>query len=207
MNDITAEAPQQIGTIAPADQATLSALITTLRVRDAETELHCERVVSLSILIGRELGLDHDQMVSLKYGAQLHDIGKIGVPDAILRKPGRLTTEEWTTMRRHPSIGLQILSGIPFLHDASSVVAQHHERWDGKGYPDGLVGEEICANARIFTVVDAFDAMTNNRAYQLGKGIDAALDELQRCAGKQFDPEVVDAFIRMRKIWTNGLAA
>jgi HD-GYP domain-containing protein (c-di-GMP phosphodiesterase class II) len=172
-------------------------LAATLRVRDAETQGHSERVVRFSALLGRELNLNEKQLESLTYGSLLHDIGKIGVPDAILRKPGRLTEVEWSRMREHPLLGLQILSGIEFLEGASLVVAQHHERWDGTGYPFGLRGDEIDNNARIFAVADAFDAMTSERPYNLRKTFEAALEELQRCAGKQFDPEIVEAFTRI----------
>jgi HD-GYP domain-containing protein (c-di-GMP phosphodiesterase class II) len=184
------------------DQATLAALATTLRIRDAETQGHSERVVRFSLLLGRELGLNRDLMNSLRYGSLLHDIGKIGVPDAILRKPGRLTGEEWIKMREHPLLGLQILSGIEFLQAASLVVGQHHERWDGKGYPFGLRGAEIDRNARIFAVADAFDAMISNRVYSHARTFEAACAELKRSAGQQFDPEVVEAFIRIpRQEW------
>ena len=172
-------------------------LTATLRVRDAETQGHSERVVKFSSLLGHELNLNERQLESLTYGSLLHDIGKIGVPDAILRKPGRLTEVEWSRMRQHPLLGLQIVSGIESLEGASLVVAQHHERWDGTGYPFGLSGDEIDRNARIFAVADAFDAMTSERPYNLRKSFEAALEELQRCAGKQFDPEVVEAFTQI----------
>jgi len=179
------------------DQMTLGVLMQRLRTHDAETQGHSERVARFSLLLGFELGLKPAQMKALEYGALLHDIGKIGVPDAILRKPSRLTNVEWTTMRQHPLIGLRILSGIDFLKDASLVVVQHHERWDGRGYPFGLRGIEIDRNARIFAVADAFDAMISDRAYHAGKTFAAAAEELRRCAGHQFDPEVVQAFNRI----------
>ena len=170
------------------------ALASTLRVRDAETQGHSERVVKFSLMLGTKLGLSKPEMESLTYGSLLHDIGKIGVPDAILRKPGRLTQVEWIKMREHPLLGMQILKGIESLEGASLVVAQHHERWDGKGYPFGLRATEIDRNARIFAVADAFDAMTSDRVYQTRKSYEAALVELARCAGHQFDPDVIDAF-------------
>lgn len=179
------------------DHAILCALVARLRTRDAETLEHSERVVRLSLILGREFGLNSNEMRSLKYGSLLHDIGKIGVPDSILRKPGRLTSDEWNKMREHPLLGLKILSGIDFLRSASLVVVQHHERWDGKGYPFGLQGNEIDRNARIFAVADAFDAMTSERVYHAGKSFEAAAAELRRCAGRQFDPEVVEAFSRL----------
>jgi len=179
------------------DHAILCALVARLRLRDAETLEHSERVVRLSLMLGREFGLNSTKMKSLKYGSLLHDIGKIGVPDSILRKPGRLTSAEWNKMREHPLLGLQILSGIDFLLGASLVVGQHHERWDGNGYPYGLRGNEIDRNARIFAVADAFDAMTSDRVYHTGKSFEVAATELRRCSGQQFDPEVVEVFTHL----------
>jgi HD-GYP domain-containing protein (c-di-GMP phosphodiesterase class II) len=177
-----------------AEARIVLALASTLRVRDAETQGHSERVVKFSLMLGAKLGLSKPEMESLAYGSLLHDIGKIGVPDAILRKPGRLTQVEWIKMREHPLLGMQILKGIESLEGASLVVAQHHEHWDGNGYPFGLRSIEIDRNARIFAVSDAFDAMTSDRVYQKRKTYESALLELTRCAGHQFDPEVVEAF-------------
>jgi putative nucleotidyltransferase with HDIG domain len=179
------------------ERATVNALAATLRIRDIETQGHSERVVRFSSLLGRGLGLNRAQMKSLEYGSLLHDIGKIGIPDAILHKPGRLTTEEWTRMREHPLLGLSILRGVGFLQSASRVVVQHHERWDGKGYPYGLSGTEIDGNARIFAVADAFDAMISDRVYRAGRPFAEATEELRRRAGQQFDPEVVECFARI----------
>jgi HD-GYP domain-containing protein (c-di-GMP phosphodiesterase class II) len=138
-------------------------------------------------------------MKSLEFGSLLHDIGKIGVPDAILRKPAKLTSEEWIKMREHPLHGQQILREIRFLEGASRVVGQHHEKWDGSGYPLGLHGEEIDLNARIFAVADAFDAMTSDRVYRAGRSYEVAAAELERCGSQQFDPQVVAAFHRVPK--------
>jgi HD-GYP domain-containing protein (c-di-GMP phosphodiesterase class II) len=152
--------------------------------------------------LGREYGLDSGRMKSLEFGSLLHDIGKIGVPDLILRKPAKLTPEEWVLMREHPVHGQQILRGIQFLEGAAKVVAQHHEKWDGSGYPIGLKGEEIDVCARIFSVADAFDAITSNRVYRKGKPYHAAAKELDDWAGKQFDPLVVEAFHRVpQQVW------
>ena len=140
-----------------------------------------------------------EQMSALEFGSLLHDIGKIGVPDAILRKPAKLTEEEWVLMREHPLHGQQILRGIQFLDRASRVVAQHHEKWDGSGYPLGLRGEDIDICARIFAVADAFDAITSDRVYRRGKSYEAAAQELDDWAGKQFDAKVVAAFHRVPK--------
>jgi HD-GYP domain-containing protein (c-di-GMP phosphodiesterase class II) len=178
----------------PDERATVNALAATLRIRDTETQGHSERVVRFSSLLGREFGLNPAQMKSLEYGSLLHDIGKIGIPDAILHKPGPLTTEEWTRMREHPLLGLKVLSGVGFLEKAALVVVQHHERWDGKGYPFGLAGTEIDRNARIFAVADAFDAMISDRVYRAGRSFAEATEDLTRRAGQQFDPEVVECF-------------
>ena len=179
------------------EHRTILALKAALQLRDAETMGHSERVVRFSLLLGRELGLNTAQIKSLEYGSLFHDIGKIGVPDAILRKPGPLNSLEWIKMREHPLLGFEILSRIDFLKKASLVVAQHHERWDGKGYPFGLAGVQIDRNARIFAVADAFDAMTSDRVYHAGRTFDSARAELRRCAGQQFDLEVVEAFTRI----------
>jgi len=185
-----------------AYRTTLKALVAALEARDQETHGHSERVVSFSLRLGREFGLDAAQTRSLEFGSLLHDIGKLGVPDAILRKPARLTEEEWEEMRLHPLHGRQILRGIEFLEGAARVVAQHHERWDGSGYPLGLKGEEIDLNARIFAVADAFDAITSDRVYRVGRPYEAALAELEVHAGRQFDPAVVAAFRRVpREEW------
>ncbi|HEX8144205.1 MAG TPA: HD domain-containing phosphohydrolase [Pyrinomonadaceae bacterium] len=181
---------------------TLKALAAALETRDAETHGHSERVVSFSLRLGCEMGLAQEQMRSLEFGALLHDIGKIGVPDAILRKPGPLTEDEWGRMRQHPLLGQKILRGIEFLEGAARVVAQHHEKWNGSGYPLGLSGQEIDLNARIFAVADTFDAVVSNRVYRNGKSYEAALAELKAHAGVQFDPEVVAAFERIpREEW------
>lgn len=179
------------------NQAILQSLLSRLRKRDVETMAHSQRVVRLSLMLGREFGLNLAEWRALEYGSLLHDIGKIDVPDSILRKPGPLTSVEWIKMREHPQLGMQILDGIDFLQGASLVVGQHHERWDGKGYPFRLRGNQIDRNARIFAVADAFDAMTSKRVYHAGKNFDAAAAELRRCAGRQFDPEVVEAFTRL----------
>jgi response regulator RpfG family c-di-GMP phosphodiesterase len=193
----TEELDGAVRSLAEAYRATLRALVAALEAHDQETHGHSERVVNFSLRLGRELGLDEEQIRSLEFGSLLHDIGKIGVPDAVLRKPARLTEDEWAEMRLHPIHGRQILRGIAFLEGASRVVAQHHECWDGSGYPLGLRGEEIDLNARIFAVADAFDAITSDRFYRAGRSYDEALAELDAYAGRQFDPRVVEAFRRV----------
>jgi response regulator RpfG family c-di-GMP phosphodiesterase len=193
----TSELDGALQSLEAAYRTTLKALVTALETRDSETHGHSERVVSFSLRLGREMNLDEEQLTSLEFGSLLHDIGKIGVPDAILRKPAPLTEPEWYEMRKHPLHGEQILGGIEFLEGASLVVAQHHEHWDGSGYPLGLRGDKIDLNARIFAVADAFDAITSDRVYRTGKSYAAAARELEEWAGRQFDPSVVEAFLRV----------
>jgi len=195
----TAELDRALNSLEGAYRSTLKALTAALETRDSETHGHSERVVSYSLRLGREYGLNSDEMKSLEFGSLLHDIGKIGVPDSILRKPAKLTEEEWVRMREHPMHGQQILRGIEFLQGAARVVAQHHEKWDGTGYPFGLRAEDIDICARIFAVADAFDAITSDRVYRRGKSYEAAAQELDDWAGRQFDPKVVEAFHRVPK--------
>jgi response regulator RpfG family c-di-GMP phosphodiesterase len=190
----TAELDRTLATLEDSYRMTLKALAAALETRDRETHGHSERVVSFSLRLGRELNLAGDELRALEFGALLHDIGKIGVPDAILHKPAQLCEAEWMKMRRHPVHGQQILQGIKFLEGAARVVGQHHEKWDGTGYPAGLRGAEIDLNARIFAVADAFDAITSDRVYRAGRSYEVAVAELEEYAGRQFDPEVVAAF-------------
>ena len=193
----TAELDQALDSLEQAYRTTLQALTAALETRDAETHGHSERVVTFGLRLGREYGLSAPSMKALEFGSLLHDIGKIGVPDAILRKPAKLTDEEWERMREHPIHGQQILRGIKFLEGAAKVVAQHHEKWDGSGYPLGLKAEDIDICARIFSVADAFDAITSDRVYRKGRPYEAAAQELDEWAGRQFDPKVVEAFHRV----------
>lgn len=190
----TAELDKALEAVENSYHTTLKALVQALETRDSETHGHSERVVTFSLRLGHELGLEREALRNLELGALLHDIGKIGVPDAILRKPAALTQEEWDKMKLHPNHGQTILRNIPFLAEAAQLVAQHHEKWDGTGYPFGLRGEEINLNARIFAVADAFDAMVSDRVYRKGRSYEDAVIELERCAGTQFDPLVVEAF-------------
>ena len=195
----TVELDKALNSLEGAYRSTLKALTAALETRDSETHGHSERVVTYSLRLGREYGLSSEKMKALEFGSLLHDIGKIGVPDSILRKPAKLTEEEWVRMREHPLHGQQILRGIEFLEGAARVVAQHHEKWDGTGYPFGLRQEEIDICARIFAVADAFDAITSDRVYRRGKPYEAAAQELDDWAGRQFDPKVVEAFHRVPK--------
>lgn len=175
-------------------RATLQALAKALEARDAETKGHSERVVAFCIALAKKMGIQGRDLITLEHGALLHDIGKIGVPDGILLKRGSLTDEEWDHMRRHVEFGSNILHGIDFLTGAREIVQQHHERFDGSGYPNGLGGDLICQGARIFAVADAVDAITSDRPYREGRPFEAAADELIKCANKHFDPLVVQAF-------------
>ncbi len=178
-------------------RATLETLGAALDSRDVGTEAHSRRVHGYAIATAREYGVPDEELADLAHGVLLHDIGKIGIPDAILLKPGPLTAEEWAVMRRHPEIGKRLIENIPFLKGAVPVVYCHHERWDGSGYPQGLRGEEIPLGARIFAVVDAFDAMTSDRPYSNAISFATARTEIRRSAGTHFDPSVVDAFLRV----------
>lgn len=178
-------------------RATLRALAGALEARDVETRGHCDRVVAYSLRLGDELGLAHDGLIGLEQGALLHDIGKIGVPDHILLKRGSLTEPEWVQMRQHIDHGLRIVSHVDFLRGAVPVVSQHHEKFDGSGYPLALRGDQIHLNARIFAVADAFDAITSDRPYRAAASYEYACQELLRNVGNHFDPQVVEAFLRV----------
>ena len=180
-----------------AQAATRAALLGMLRARDHETEGHSERVVGGTLALGRHLGLAGAALEALELGAILHDLGKVGVPDAILHKPGPLTDAEWAEMRRHPAIGHELTARDPALLPAAPIVRHHHERWDGTGYPDGLGGATIPLGARIFTLADTFDAMTSDRPYRAGLAPAAAVAEIAAQAGRQFDPAVVAAFLEL----------
>ncbi|KPL88679.1 hypothetical protein SE16_05875 [Ardenticatena maritima] len=175
---------------------TLMALSSALDLRDTATEGHSIRVAKIALEIGKEMRLSDEELQVLWRGALLHDIGKIGVPDRILHKPGMLTPEEWEIMRQHTIWGAEILKHIPFLAPAIPVVKYHHENWDGTGYPEGLKGEEIPLMARIFMVADTYDAITSDRPYQKGRSPEEALRIIREQAGKRFDPKVVRAFER-----------
>ena len=177
--------------------ATLEALGSALDTRDVGTESHSRRVHGYALATAREYGMPEGEMSDLAHGVLLHDIGKIGIPDSILLKPGPLTPDEWKTMRTHPEIGRRLIENIPFLRGAVPIVFSHHEKWDGTGYPRGLAAEDIPIGARIFAVVDAFDAMTFDRPYSKAIPFDAAKAEIKRCAGAHFDPAVVEAFLRV----------
>ncbi len=174
---------------------TLEALGSALDLKDAETEGHCQRVTAFTISIAKSMNVPLQILPSIARAAFLHDIGKMAIPDSILRKPGPLTDEEKQVMRRHCDIGYNMLTRIPFLRDAAEIVLAHQEFFDGTGYPRGLKGEEIPLGARIFAVADALDAMISDRPYRRALSISYAREEVKRCSGTQFDPQVVKVFL------------
>jgi putative nucleotidyltransferase with HDIG domain len=174
---------------------TLEALGGALDAKDAETEGHCQRVTAFTITIAKAMGVDKGLLRHIARGAFLHDIGKMGVPDSILRKPGPLTEEERAVMRKHCEIGFAVLERIPFLKEAAEIVLSHQECYDGSGYPRGLKGDQIPLGARIFAVADTLDAMISDRPYRKALPISAAREEIRRYSGRQFDPQVVQVFL------------
>ena len=181
---------------------TLEALGDALDLKDAETEGHSKRVTAFTIAMARALELPQDKIRVIARGAFLHDIGKMAIPDAILRKPGALNTEEVAIMREHCYRGYQMLRKIPFLQEAAEIVYAHQEKFDGTGYPRGLKGDEIPLGARIFAVADTLDAITSDRPYRPSQTVDAAREEIVRWSGRQFDPEVVKIFLDLPKtLW------
>jgi putative nucleotidyltransferase with HDIG domain len=176
---------------------TLEALGAALDLRDTETAGHSRRVSLYCLAIARAIGCTNEQLKTIARGSYLHDIGKIGIPDSVLLKQGKLTPEEMTIMQTHVRIGYELLSRIPFLASASEIVLAHQERYDGAGYPQGLMGEEIPLGARIFAVADTLDAMTSDRPYRRALPFETARDEIIRESGKQFDPDVVRVFLSL----------
>jgi len=198
----TEQLRQAITTLERSYDITLEALGNALDLKDAETEGHSKRVTAFTIAIARAMGLSADQIRVIARGAFLHDIGKMAIPDAILRKPGALDQEEIAIMQEHCYRGYQILKRIPFLTEASEIVYAHQEKYDGTGYPRGLKGEQIPLGARIFSVADTLDAMTSDRPYRAKLPFEVARDEIQRWSGRQFDPQVVATFLQMpENIW------
>ncbi|MBI3811837.1 MAG: response regulator [Nitrospirae bacterium] len=176
---------------------TVSALAQAIEVKDVYTGGHGDRLVDLAVSIADRLGVPPEEKIWLKYAAALHDIGKIGVKETILTKPGKLTLEEYEEMKTHPAKGADILKEVKFLAPVVPIVYHHQERYDGKGYPAGLSGDKIPIGSRIVAVLDAFDAMTTNRPYRKGQSTEVALNELRRYSGIQFDPQVVEAFLQV----------
>lgn len=179
----------------------LEVLTQAMDARDAGDPGHSRRVVKYALATAAKLGVKGSELEHLRYGVLLHDTGKLCISDGILNKPGPLTEEEWIAMRRHPEMGYQLLQGLSFMNDALDVVLYHHEHFDGSGYPYGLKGSATPQSARIFAVADAFDAMTADRPYRKAQRPEVAIEEIRRCSGTQFDPDVVTAFI---EAWEDG---
>ncbi|MEW6430118.1 MAG: HD domain-containing phosphohydrolase [Myxococcota bacterium] len=174
----------------------LEGMVRALDYRDTETQWHSWRVSKFTRRIAEALGgFSQETLMTFEQGALLHDIGKIGVSDAILLKPGPLTPEEWVEMKKHPEIGWRMLGNIPYLRAAAEIVYQHQERWDGRGYPRGLGGEDIVIGARLFCIADTLDAITSDRPYRKGSPLEVAIREIGRLSGTQFDPKAVEAFL------------
>jgi putative nucleotidyltransferase with HDIG domain len=190
----TAELSSALQGIAQAYSSTLSALVHALDAREHETSDHSQRVLRYTCAIAEKMGITGQVLEDIGRGALLHDIGKIGVPDSILLKPGALTSAEWVEMRKHPDVGYRILESIEFLRPAAQIVLSHQERFDGGGYPRKLKSEEIPLGARIFMIADTLDAMTSDRPYRKAATFTDARGEISRCAGTQFDPACVEAF-------------
>jgi putative two-component system response regulator len=175
--------------------AVVAALANAVEAKDAQTEQHCQRLATMSGMLARAADVNLDDQEAIVYGALLHDIGKIGIPEAILQKPGPLSAEEWEVIRRHPEIGEVICRPLSFSERYTPIIRHHHERWDGAGYPGGLMGVAIPLGSRIVALADAFDAMTQDRPYRAAMPIEAAIDELRAGAGRQFDPELAVMFV------------
>ncbi len=178
-----------------AYDATLKGWVDALDIRDKETEGHTQRVTELSITLARQAGIEEKDMIHFERGALLHDIGKVAISDVILRKPGPLTDEEWVIMHTHPMIAHELLSKSKYLLPALDIPYCHHEKWDGSGYPRGLKGEEIPLAARVFAIIDVWDALTSDRPYRKAWTHKKALAHIQRQSGTHFDPQVVETFL------------
>lgn len=177
--------------------ASIKVLANVLDAKDPYTHGHSERVMEYSVAIAYKLGLNEKDVKNIEFGALLHDIGKVGVDLSILNKPGRLTEEEFDIIKSHPEQGYEIISPVKFLADKFAAIKYHHEKWDGSGYPEGLTGEQIPLDARIVAVADTFDAMTSTRSYRKALDKDVAVEEIKRCSGTQFDPRIVEAFLKV----------
>lgn len=173
------------------------ALAKAVDAKDRDTAVHAHRLANLAVQIGKEMHFSKHELRDLRYGAILHDIGKIGISDSVLQKPTQLNETEWMEMRAHPLIGAEILAAIPHLAGVALIVLHHHERFDGLGYPYGLKGDRIPLSARILSVVDAYGAMVDQRVYRAARSHEAAVAELKRCSGTQFDPEVLRVFLSL----------
>lgn len=176
---------------------TVMALANSIEAKDPYTRGHCERVMEISCKIANAMGYKEDEIEELKYAAILHDIGKIGISASILKKAGMLTDDEYNEIKKHPQIAYNILKDVLFIKKGLNGILQHHERYDGKGYPNGLKGQEICEFGRILSIADAFDAMTSDRPYRKGMSMETVIKEVERCKGTQFDPYIADVLVKM----------
>ena len=200
MNEIKRINEELSGTYEKLEQAYMESIQTvryTVEAKDTYTRGHSDRVSEYSVLIGEKLGLGAEDIRRLRIGGLFHDVGKIGVPDSILQKDGKLTDDEYSEIKNHPTIGCHILSNASIFQDILPIVKHHHERYDGRGYPGRLKGEEIPFLARIAAVADAFDAMTSRRVYRDSLPIDVVISEIEKNKGTQFDPQVADAFLEI----------
>jgi putative nucleotidyltransferase with HDIG domain len=180
-----------------AYDTTLEGWSAALDLRDKETEGHTQRVTAITVKLAEAMGFTPQELIPVRRGALLHDIGKMGVPDRILHKPDKLTDEEWQIMRMHPIHAYQLLKPITYLGSAVDIPYGHHEKWDGTGYPRGLKGEEIPLSARLFAVVDIYDALTSDRPYRKSWTSEKTLDYIRELSGNHLDPQVVEAFLKM----------
>lgn len=197
INNINKELEGKNDELEQAYLDTVKILRQTVEAKDPYTRGHSDRVSNYAVLLGKKLGLSDSELNTLKVGGLFHDIGKIGVPDSILLKEARLTDEEFSQIKEHPTIGAHILGNAKVFQDIIPIVKHHHERWDGKGYPSKLQGEEIPLLVRIVTVVDTFDAMTSNRSYRNALPLERVVEEIKKCSGTQFDPNVASAFLEI----------
>ena len=203
-DDIT-EAKTQAHKLRTSNEATVMAFVSSLQTRDNETQEHTVRVSEMAVQFGQRLAMNEAELQDVRRGALLHDIGKIGISDLILLKPSALTETEMDIMKKHPKLGYDLLTKLPFLRDASIIPYCHHEKWDGSGYPRGLIGEEIPFMARMFAIVDVYDALTSDRPYRKAWPQKLALDHLEKESGKSFDPMMVLAFIELVEAEMLGL--
>jgi putative two-component system response regulator len=180
-----------------AYEATIEGWSHAMDLRDRETEGHSQRVTELTVKMAQACGLGEEEIMHLRRGALLHDMGKIGIPDSILHKPASLTDEEWVIMRKHPQLAYDMLRSVEYLRPALEIPLNHHEKWDGTGYPRGLKGEEIPLSARLFAVVDVWDAVTSDRPYRKAWSQQEALTYIREQVGKHFDPQVVELFFQV----------
>ena len=200
MEDRTARLTEALEQLEQSYDDTLEALGSALDLKDAETEGHCQRVTAFTISIAKAMPVPNAYLPVLARAAFLHDIGKMGIPDKVLLKPGPLNDDEKVIMRRHCQIGYDMLIRIPFLRDAAEIVLAHQEFFDGTGYPRGLKNEEIPLGARIFAIADSMDAMLSDRPYRKALPMSYAREEIQRCSGTQFDPRVVEVFLSIPEL-------